>query len=67
MPLNIKAEKQVKKQKTFGGKMAVIKSPNRSPKLSKDKFHKGSESTARWSASIKPKNSAIKTPKGRKI
>ena len=46
--------------------MGVIKQPNKSFKLSKDKFHAGSESTARWSASIKAKNSAIKTPRGGK-
>jgi hypothetical protein len=44
----------------------AITQPNRKMKLSKDKFHKGSEPTARPSVSGKARNSAIKTPKGGK-
>ena len=38
----------------------VIKSPNKSFPLGKDKFSKGAESTAKWSASMKKSNVAIK-------
>ena len=50
------------KGRTGRGLGHVIENTSGNIGLMSDKFHAGSESTAKWTATIKPKNSAIKTP-----